>query len=309
MNRLDNLYPCLESIRKWTGVPYETLVTAYLFDPQNLERVRKDFPEVKFIPSDEIRGFSENNNLALRQARGRYIFILNDDTLMIEDVVGRLCADFALLPDNAAILTPRLLNEDGSLQLCGRPDYPPYKYLLQQWHLYREPIDNCSGRTPDFNVSGRGLYSTCNITGAAFLIRTEVFRELGWFDERYFFTPEDIALSTLARERGFGVYVDSACNLVHKWKATASRIAPAVRPAAVKGSLIFFGRRSGAARFLLSLGVWCAESTKRVKARLRLLLHPCPENEFKYKVFRNISRSIFSKMSPKELFIKYMEEL
>ena len=105
------------------------------------------------------------------------------------------------------------------------------------------------------------------------------------------------------------MYVDSACNLVHKWKATASRIAPAVRPAAVKGSLIFFGRRSGAARFLLSLGVWCAESTKRVKARLRLLLHPCPENEFKYKVFRNISRSIFSKMSPKELFIKYMEEL
>ena len=37
MNRLDNLYPCLESIRKWTGVPYDTLVTAYLFEPQNLE--------------------------------------------------------------------------------------------------------------------------------------------------------------------------------------------------------------------------------------------------------------------------------
>lgn len=309
MNRLDNLYPCLEGLEKHCSGILETLVVAYRFSEENLEKVRRDFPEVSFIPSNETRGFSENNNLALKRVRGSYCFILNDDTLISEDVSGKLLEDFSVLPVDAAIVSPRILNADGSLQLCGRPDYPPYKYLLQQWHLYREPIDNCSGRTPDFNVSGRGLYSTCNITGAAFLIRTEVFRELGWFDERYFFTPEDIALSTLARERGFGVYVDSACNLVHKWKATASRIAPAVRPAAVKGSLIFFGRRSGAARFLLSLGVWCAESTKRVKARLRLLLHPCPENEFKYKVFKNISRSIFSKMSPKELFIKYMEEL
>ncbi len=309
MNRLDNLYPCLEGLGKHCSGILETLVVAYRFSPENLAKVRRDFPEVSFIPSDETRGFSENNNLALRQVRGEYCFILNDDTLISEDVSGKLLEDFSVLPENAAIVSPRILNADGSLQLCGRPEYPPYKYLLQQWHLYREPIDNCSGREPGYSVSGRGLYSTCNITGAAFLIRTDAFRKLGWFDERYFFTPEDIAISTLARERGYGVYVDSGCTLVHKWKTTASLIAPAIRPAAVKGSLIFFGRRSGTSLFLLSLGVWCAESAKRAKARLRLLIHPCPENELKYKVFKNISSSIFAKMTPKKLFIKYMEEL
>ena len=305
MNRLDNLYPCLESIRKWTGVPYETLVTAYLFDPQNLERVRKDFPEVKFIPSDEIRGFSENNNLALRQARGRYIFILNDDTLMIEDVVGRLCADFALLPDNAAILTPRLLNEDGSLQLCGRPPYPAGNYLLQQWHLFSEGKDDTVGKTP---VVG-SIFATSNISGAAFLIKADIFRELGWLDERYFFTPEDIALSTLARKRGYGVYVDRDASIIHKWRTTASSMSVAVRPAAVRGSLIFFSEGKPLRYLFLAAGIWHAESAKRIKAALRYMVSRDPKVLLSLRTYRAICRAIFTRRSPKEIFIREYEKL
>ena len=68
MNRMDNLVPCLEGIRAHTGVSYETLVVAYRFSPENLEKAQTDFPWVRWVVSDEIRGFSENNNLALRQA-------------------------------------------------------------------------------------------------------------------------------------------------------------------------------------------------------------------------------------------------
>lgn len=55
---------------------YETLVVAYLFSKENLEKVKHDFPWVTFIESNEIRGFSENNNLALRQAKGKFCFVL-----------------------------------------------------------------------------------------------------------------------------------------------------------------------------------------------------------------------------------------
>ena len=69
MNRPDNLYPCLESIRRTTvRVSYEVLVVAYMYDPAGLAKAREDFPWVRFIESNEIRGFSENNNLALKQA-------------------------------------------------------------------------------------------------------------------------------------------------------------------------------------------------------------------------------------------------
>lgn len=302
MNRLDNLYPCLDSLRKHTAaVSYETLVVAYRFSDDNLSKVRADYPWVEFVESRQTRGFSENNNLALRRARGRFCFILNDDTEIREDVIGALVEDFGRLPESAAIVTPRLVNADFSLQLCGRPPYPARHYLLQQWHLYSEPKDDTVGKTP---LAGR-IYGTSNISGAAFLIKTDIFRSLGWFDERYFFTPEDIALSTLARSRGYGVYVDAAVAVVHKWRTTAGRLSPAVRPAAVRGSLIFFSGGSPLKYFVLALGVWTAEFSKYLKAALRCRLRPTEENRIKARTFRNICRSIFTRRSPKELFISY----
>ena len=305
MNRLDNLYPCLESLREHTSVSFETLVVSYMFSEENLRKVREDFPWVRFIESRELRGFSENNNLALREARGRYCFVLNDDTEIRSDTIGKLVEDFERLPQNTAIVAPRLDNADGSLQLCGRPPYPARYYALQQWHLHREPIDDRAGKTPVFGE----VYPTSNISGAAFLIRTDIFRELGWFDETYYFTPEDIALSTLARKRGYSVWVDAGAAVVHKWRTTASRLSPAVRPSAVRGSLIFFSGGSSFRYFLLALCVWSAEMGKRIKAALRNALNPSEENRMKLRTFRNITRSVFTRRTPKEIFVKYYKSL
>ena len=299
MNRPDNLYPCLLSIREHCRVSHEVLVVAYRFTAENLARAKADFPEARFIESDEVRGFSENNNLALRQVRGRFCFVLNDDTELRSDVPGRLAEDFSRLPDNAAIVTPRLVNADGSLQLCGRPPYPAAFYVLQQWHLHSEPKDDTLGKSPVFGE----VFPTSNISGAAFLIKTDVFRQAGWFDESYFFTPEDIALSTKLREAGYGVYVDRGAEVVHKWKATASRISPAVRPAAIRGSLMFFSRGSSAKYFLLAAPVWLAEFSKYLKACLRRLFRPSDENTLKMRTFRENCAAVFSRRTPKQIFI------
>ena len=95
MDRLDNLYPCLKGLQAHTSVSCETFVVAYRFSPQHLAQAIADFPWVRWIESNEIRGFSENNNLALRQASGRYCFVLNDDTEIHEDVVGALVKGLA----------------------------------------------------------------------------------------------------------------------------------------------------------------------------------------------------------------------
>ena len=291
MDRPDNLRPCLSSIKQHTTAEYEVLVVAYRFSADNLSAMRTEFPWVRFIVNDALSGFSENNNLALREARGEFCFILNDDTELPGPTIDRLLADFGKLPEDAAIVAPKLLNADGSLQLCGRPDYPAVNYLRQQWHRYREPINN-----------GSGLFRTFNISGAAFLIRTSTFQELGWFDERYYFTPEDIALSTLARKRGYSVWCDSEAEVVHKWRTTASRLSPTIRPAAVRGSLIFFSDGSTLRYLLLGAGVWAAEMSKRIKARLQ-------GRKADWLIYRNITRSIFTRKSPKELFIRYFNEL
>lgn len=308
MNRLDNLYPCLESIHAHCrSVSYETFVVAYRFSEENFARVQTDFPWVQFIESREIRGFSENNNLALRKVRSPYVFVLNDDTLMQSDVIARLIKDFDYLPKDAAIVSPRLLNSDGTLQLCGRPPYPAYHYAFQQWHLYREPIDDTIGKVAEFEE----VFRTSNISGAAFLIKTAFFSELGWFDEKYFFTPEDIALSTLARKRGYGVYVDRAASIVHKWRstATASTMSIAIRPASVRGSLMFFSGGSNIAYLLLATPVWFAEFFKYLKASLLLSIRPSDRLNIQKLTYRAITKAIFTHKRPKELFLENYERL
>lgn len=310
MNRPDNLYPCLESIRRTTQkVTYEVMVVAYLYDPEGLAKAKEDFPWVTFLESNEIRGFSENNNLALRCAQGRFCFVLNDDTELPGATVDELVEDFEALPGGTAIVSPTLLNADGSLQLCGRPPYPARHYVLQQWHLFSEPIDSTAGQEPAAVVDGRKLYRSWNITGAAFLIPTELFRELGWFDERFFFTPEDIALGTLACRKGLRLYVDTSAQVVHKWRTTASRIMCAIRPAAVRGSLMHFSNFRTGKYLLLAVPVWIAEFSKRTKAAVVQLLKPSPQHRTELQTFRNITRNIFTHRTPKEIFIRYYKTL
>ena len=102
MNRPDLLFPCLDSLRTYTSLSFETWVVAYRFSDQNMKELVTKYPWVEVVPSLEIRGFSENNNLALKHVRGRYCFILNDDTLLNMPVIDRLVADMENLPASAA---------------------------------------------------------------------------------------------------------------------------------------------------------------------------------------------------------------
>ena len=179
MNNLKNLYPCLDSIKRYTTISYEILVVAYLFSKENLQKVRVNFPWVTFIESNEIRGFSENNNLALRRAKGKYCFVLNDDTEMRMAVVDMLVASFEKCDNKTAIVSPVTIYQDGKVQVCGRPRYNSWTYVLECLKIYNGKIIERQDR--------HDLFKSYNILGAAFMIRTDIFKEVGWFDERYFF--------------------------------------------------------------------------------------------------------------------------
>lgn len=247
MNNLKNLYPCLNSIRKYTSVTYETLVVAYLFSKDNLEQVRRDFPWVTFIESNEIRGFSENNNLALRQAKGKYCFVVNDDTEMKMPVIDRLVESFDRCPQNTAVVSPSILNYKGEVSVCGRPPITLKRYILKIFMLWNEQKDKRYINKP-------GLFKTYNLIGASFMIKTEVFRNVGWFDEYYFFCPEDIALSTELNEKGYSCYVDSDTTIYHYEGMSGkslSLIQTATKPAATLGEITFFSKGNKWIKFLL----------------------------------------------------------
>lgn len=237
MNNLKNLYPCLNSIKKYTTVSYETLVVAYLFSKENLVKVKNDFPWVTFIESNEIRGFSENNNLALRQAKGKYCFVLNDDTYMDMPVVDQLVETIKKLPDTVACVSPRSLFPDGTIQSCGRPEHTFGTVILSLLKLYNEQ------HVKSRYVNQSGIFETATVVGAFFLIRTEIFEKIGFFNERYFFCPEDVEVGMKLRKMGYKCFVNSNIYIYHVDGGTykVSRIRIATMPASEQGTLFLFG--------------------------------------------------------------------
>lgn len=236
MNNPKWLEGSLGSIRAHTSVPCEVFVVAYRFSPENLALVRETYPWVKFIESNELRGFSENNNLALRRARGKYCFVVNDDTLWDIPLIDNLVACFDCLPANAAVVSPTIVLPDGSVHFCGRPPSSLFAHFLHSLCLDR------LYRGGSRYVNGKGLFQSFNISGAAFLIKTDVFREMGWFDERYFFCPEDEALSTRLNRNGYHCYVCEPSRITHFYGGTnrSSSTMLATQPAAAKGLVLFY---------------------------------------------------------------------
>lgn len=251
MNNLQNLYPCLQSVKKYTTkVSYETFVVAYLFTKENLEKLRKDFPWVKIVESNEIRGFSENNNLALRQAQGKYCFVLNDDTEMFMPVVDLLVETIEKLPEDVAVVSPKSYYKDGRLQSCGRPKHTFGTFVLTLLKLWKEQ----KIKSPYINQEG--IFQTYDIWGAFFLIKTSIFQQMGWFDETYFFSPEDIALSRKLNESGYKCYVNSDVSIIHYEGMTGqskNMIKTATKPAGYIGNIIFYAKGNRVKYFVYSL--------------------------------------------------------
>lgn len=300
MNNIKNLFPCLNSIIKNTSKQHETFVVAYLFTKENLNKLRKEYSWVTVIESNEIRGFSENNNLALRQIKGEFCFVLNDDTFFDSPVIDNLVDSFD--KRNISIISPNILFPNGDAQCCGRPPMSWYHYVFKLFRLWDET-------KPSKYINQKGMFQSYNVLGAGFMIRTSIFEQLGWFDERYFFCPEDIALSTDANKKGYNVYVNSNIELFHigggsRW----SKISEATKPASMKGSLIFHSNDSMFKWVIISISQLLSSFINYLYCTLRSL-NGDKESKIKSHVCLNMFLSVFSKDSPKELFIKYYNKI
>ena len=320
-----HLYACLDSLFAQNRTPLDVWVVAYLMQAEHREALAARYPAIHIIESREVRGFAENNNLALRQIDSEYCFVVNDDTLQSMPVVDRLLEDFAKLPENAAVVQPKIVFADGRVQTCGRTPWTAWRYAKHYLHLVKEGEteggigSRISGHPrPDKREGptavpigtlrdGRGrseaeairesmppsVVRTYTLNGACFLIKTAVFRKMGWFDERYFFTPEDIALGHALNNAGYSVWVHPEVCITHLAGGSVSAMEQAIKPARVRGSLIFYGEP-----LWLKCFIWSVELARYVKNSLL-----CREQN--RKTARNVMKTVFSKQTPKEIFIRF----
>lgn len=220
------LADCLKSVaaKQASGLA-ETWVVDNASSDSSADMVAKDFPAVHLIRNDQNRGFAAANNQALSRASGRFFFLLNSDARVLGDCCEQLQA--ALMADGGlGIVGPRLLNPDGSVQPSwGSFPNPINEFFFQSFLFKLWPSGLPYGRRvhPLQRAAYRRFRQVDWVTGAALMLRRELYETLGGLPEDTFMYAEDLEYCWRAQKAGFHSAYCPAAQVVHLGQASAGR--------------------------------------------------------------------------------------
>jgi GT2 family glycosyltransferase/lipopolysaccharide/colanic/teichoic acid biosynthesis glycosyltransferase len=206
-NSSDVLKPCLDSIRdqEFAGEA-EVIVVDNASVDGSPDLVRRQYPSVNLIANADNLGYSKGVNVGIRNARGRYLFILNPDTIVRRDSVQQL-VDFMDANSDAGIVAPKLVFHDGNVQLSCRRFYTFKVMVLRRTPLGR--IFKNSKAVRDHLMLDFDHETTREVDwmlGAAMFVRREAVEEVGLMDERFFLYFEDVDWCYRMKQHGMKVY-------------------------------------------------------------------------------------------------------
>lgn len=218
------LRDCLESIRAaGPEIDYEVLVVDNASGDGSADMVESAFPEVSLIRGRRNLGFAAASNRAIRSARGRYLLLLNPDTLLREGSLEEMVRFLDLHPA-AGGAGPRLLNPDGSLQPSIRalPNMTAAlgeHTILGNLGLFRRARSAYLRREFDY---GRPAIVEQPM-GAALFLRREALDRVGLLDEGFFLYFEEVDLCRRLAEAGWPLWYNPAAEIVHRGGESTGR--------------------------------------------------------------------------------------
>jgi GT2 family glycosyltransferase len=212
----DYLRKCVASVLAETrDLAFEIIVIDSASFDGSGEMLSKEFPQVRFIQSQENRGFSKANNLAFEASSGEVIVFLNPDTELVGPAINRLYATLKGLP-NAGAVGCKLLNSDGTIQTSCIQAFPTILNQVLSMEALRRltPRARLWGMRAIFEANPQPAEVEM-ISGACLMMRRAVFQKIGQFSTEYFMYAEDVDLCYKARAAGFTNYYFGEAVVVH----------------------------------------------------------------------------------------------
>ena len=214
-NTIGFLLSCLRSIQECLRVPYEVIVVDNHSQDNSWPLLRKEFPGLILIGNPSNVGFGRAVNQGFRMARGEYFVILNPDVTVLPGSVEKAIHFLEEHPE-VALLLPKLLNPDGTLQFSCRtfPNFPAFFYrrtplgkLFPNHKVIRDHLmldwEHDEVREVDWGM------------GACMFLRREDLKDNDIFDERFFLYFEDIDLCFRLKNEGRKVIYYPEAVMVH----------------------------------------------------------------------------------------------
>lgn len=209
---------CLASLFASSLLPQEVIVVDNNSSDGSVEMIRSDFPQADLIVNIENVGFAKANNQAIKEATGKYIFLLNSDTEIGAETLRQM-HDFLESNSNVAGVVPQLVYPDKSWQSVG--GYFPsflnvFRYLLPVAFLLpvaiKKKLKDIAIFRQETPVQGMKLDY---ITGAAAMFRKSVLDRVGLLGEEYFMYFEETDLCWRIRRAGHELMAIKTDPLMH----------------------------------------------------------------------------------------------
>lgn len=227
--------PCLQSVFEQTQ---RATLEVFLVDNASPDRtgdaVKAAFPQVEIICNETRLGFSTNNNLALQRGTGRYLMLLNDDTIIKDGALDRVVAFLDTHPE-AGSAGCYLLNPDGSFQAAfARFPNPVVEGLWPATLWSKEaPLDSAP-------------YEVDSVCGAALIVRREAADQVGLLDTH--FDPiysEEVDWCYRIKQAGWKIYTLPAAQVVHYGSVTMNRAVPRRYELLLSHKVLYFRKNKG----------------------------------------------------------------
>lgn len=225
-NTLEITNNCLQSIKEYTtDINYEIILVDNASTDGSVDFFSK-IENIIFIKSPENLGFGRANNLGAEKAKGHFLFLLNSDTLLIENSIKKLF-DFFVNNENQlniGSLGCVLIDHDGNFNGDGSPmpscktEILKYKKILPIFKFFvkKEKIERSLGKDEYYKIG--------YVIGADLMIRRSLFVDLGGFDPAFFMYYEESDLQFRMKKRDYESYIFSQTKIIHLEDASGKQI-------------------------------------------------------------------------------------
>jgi GT2 family glycosyltransferase len=232
------LEPCIQAIMDNTfNITYEILVVDNASEDGSVDLVRKNFPNVIQTINPQRFGFAKNNNINLRKSSGRYLMLLNDDTLVQN---GSLDIAIKYMDDHPDIgmVGCKMINPDGTFQPTSARRFQTLLSTLfsesgLRWRFKKLfPPDENTIREIDLPQE------------SGMIMRRAVLDKVGLLDERFFMFGEGADFCRRVKRAGWKIVFLPDCRIVHFGDTTNKRASLKMFIQSYKSTYLYFGKES-----------------------------------------------------------------
>jgi len=204
-----------------SGITFEVIIIDNNSPDNTVELIREKFPQARVLMQEDNKGYGYGHNQAIKVIDSRYHLIVNPDIKFESNVLKEL-VDYMDSHEDIFMVTPKILNEDGTEQFLPKRK-PTLRYLVSGRYENRAKI--FADIRAEYTRKNEHITEPIDIefcTGCFMFVRTEIFRKVGGFDDRFFMYFEDVDLALRVAKLGRVVF-NPTLYVTHVWERASGK--------------------------------------------------------------------------------------